>query len=384
MDRGKATNLILGMTIALLPLYNRVSTHDFNRTSKDNLLLIIFAVLTFLLPQKKRDVPRLLWIAFIYCMLTLVFNQWFVISLNVITQSFYIGVGLVFFMSYFEKHDKESIHYIKSGLICGCFIQSFLAIGQFFDFDLYPKFYQLIYPDAIFTNTSRGGGFGSALGSLGNTNLVGAYIALTAIALFEEGMRKFLFIPIVALIVIKSIMPIAAFAGGAIYYFRSALVKKWHLYFSAIAGMYSLYHFGSAHNLDSGRFEVWNKLFNQVTQKHFLIGQGPGWFPDQRFAMGEFAANPGNRHYLMLQEHNAFLTAFNIFGIALFALLLPVFLKFVFKEDKKSMFGAIMFATFINSYGHFTLHQSTVAVIIIVSACLCLSEGEKYVWNLER
>lgn len=347
--------------MAFLPLYTRVTQYDFNRTSKDNLLIFIFGVLSFLLSARKRSLPKVFLFAGLYAIASLVFNQWNVLSVNVMLQSFYALSGIVFFMNFYEKHDSHSVEFILFGLRLGAFIQAVLVICSYFNFNLY------FYIVTLFSDPMKYEGSLGAIGSLGNTNLSGSYLSLAALSFLSSKKKWALFPVLFALVITKSYMACASFVAGAAYFYMVEIdfFKKWEMYVYAMISMFAVYAL-RVKNGGSGRFDAWDEVLSSVGLKHFFFGMGPGWFADQRVKLSDGG--------LLTQEHNSFLTAFNFFGIAIFLLLIPAFIKFLKQSDKNKIFPAIMFAGFCNSFGHFTLHQSTVAVILIVAGAISLGE----------
>lgn len=375
ISRGRMINILLGVTIALLPLYTRISQLDFNRTSKDNLLVIIFGVLCFLMPERKRSLPTSLLLGLLYCAIGLAFNQWNIISVNVIVLTFYALSGILFFANYYERHTREGIAHILTGMKAGALIQAILIFFNYFGMNIYFDFVCWITGSSYYSiNIDR---TDNLVGSLGNTNLIASYLALTSLAFLESKNRKWLIvIPIAATVLTRSTMGIGSLAAGILYYLnnQTRLFSKLEIFLISSVAMFFAFFMGVV-GADSGRFEGWSRNFELVTVKHFFFGMGAGWFPDKRILILKEA--------LLGSEHNAFLTAFNVFGIAIFLFLIPSIYRFIMKEDKKPVFSAILFAAFINSYGHFTLNQSTVAIIIIVAACICLGDKDN-VNNMER
>lgn len=373
MNQGAVVNLILGITIALLPLCNRVTVVDFSRTGKDNLLVIIFSFLCFLLNNKERKLERSFYVALIYGLFCLAFNHWHLASFNVIMQSFYIGIGLIFFATYYERHSKDGLHYILNGMAIGCIIQAVLVVSNKLGFNLWAHLVGLFNDDIqrVARPNIKG------IGSLGNSNLLASYLALTIPALFRGGWVCFLPLSIAALFMGESIMGTLSLLAGVLYYLnlKYNLIQKPWVYLGAMVCMFLAPVIG-VRGMDTNRFQGWKLMLEQVDFWHFLFGKGPGWFSDHGIVLksGE----------IMTQEHNSFLTAFNMFGIVGIILVLPLFIKFIQTSDKSLIFPAILFTAFINSYGHFTLHQSTVAIIIIVAAAICLAEGRDHVVNMER
>lgn len=368
MKRGTIVNILLGVTIALLPLYIRICAYDFQRTAKDNLLVIIFGFLGFLLPNSVRKVSLSMLIALVYALFFLVMNQWNVLSINVLFQVFYICSGLLFFFSFYEKHESESTHFILKGMIAGSIIQSILAIPGYWGFDIYRE--AIVFLTGGNPTVITPDGQGAVIGSLGNINLTASYLALTLIAFFSLKKHKWIIcLPIAALLLNGSLMGIFSAIAGTGYYLnlKFNFVKKWKIYIAAIVAMITYPLSGIGH--DSGRIEIWKNIINLNTPKGILIGNGAGWFPDQKLMQV--------KDVMLAQEHNEYLAFFNIFGLLGIIVIAPIFYKFIMAEDKSKIFPSILFVAFCNSYGHFSLHQSTAAIIIIIAMAISLAEGNE-------
>jgi hypothetical protein len=369
---GAMVNLLIGITIAFLPLFIKVSSVDLTRTSRDNLLVVILAVLGFMLTDKKRKLPKSLYVAFSYGLLCLIINQWQPASVVVMFHVFYAVSGIVFFASYYEKHSEEGRDYVLNGMVAGALIQSIITIANYFQIPLWFYFIRVFYPHVTGFNIASVG-----IGSLGNSNILAAYVALTSIAFFRKKIIYLIPLPLIALYLAGSVMGYATLLAGTAYYFnfKLNLVKKYWLYYSALVFM-ALAFFVGVKGHDSERFSAWREIFSRMDIGHFLFGKGPGWF----------ANHPVLVHITrekLVQEHNAFLTVLNMFGIIAFVLLVPVFIKFLGAKDKNPIFPSILFAAFVNSYGNFSLHQSSVALIIIVTAAICIAEGNNNGINME-
>jgi hypothetical protein len=368
---GAIVNLIIGIVIAFLPLFIKIGQVNLVRTSRDNVLSIILVLLCFLLPDKKRRIPLSMVITLTYGLFCIVLNHWNPASIYVMFQSFYIAIALIFFVAFYEKHSRFKLNYIADGMAIGCLIQSGIVLVNFAGFNLWHWFVELIYPNVHVLGIVTKG-----IGSLDNTNLLAAYVSITIFSLFRRRWHNFIPLPMIALIIADSAMGYLTFIGGAFYYLNLQfnIVKKFWLYLGASFGMIAIF-FTGARGMDSERFMHWRQFLGNVTPKQFWIGNGPGWFADVGIIIGN-----GQR---MEQEHNEFLSLFNAFGIIGGLLLFFVFYKFLITKDRTKVFPTILFAAFINSYGHFSLHQSTVAIIIIVTAAICLAEGNKHVVNVE-
>lgn len=343
---------------------------DVSRTSKDNLLVIIFGALCFLMPNKKRFLPISLYVALAYALIMTGLNHWSPISVNVMMQSFYVASGLVFFASFYEKHTENGLEYILNGMGIGCIIQSLFVISTYGGFHLYAEIIQLFKSDIEINGYGANG-----IGSLGNANMLAAYVSLTAISLFRSKWAMFLPLPFIALAISGGIMGIVTLLAGALYYLdqKYEMGHKAHLYIASSALMVLAYFTGIA-GMDTRRFHIWSEIFKRVDLTHFLFGRGPGWFADHPVLAYEKT--------LAIQEHNSFITAFNMFGVMGIAYCLPAFIGMLKRPDAHPLFASILFASFINAYGHFNLHQSTTAIIIIVAAAVCLAERKDHVLNV--
>lgn len=371
---GAMVNNIIGAVIALLPLYTKIGERDMTRVSKDNLLVIIMALICFFLPKKERQLSKVGYASLAYCIIMLFVNQWNPVSFSVQMQTFYISIGLIFFACFYEKHSKLKSNSILNGMAIGCIIQSLITIISYFNIPVYFTLVSLFNDNIVPVNTVPVG-----IGSLGQSNLLAAYVAITSIALFRKGWAVFLPLSLVTLILADSMMGYATLLAGSLYFINSSLgiVKKHWAYVGASLAMIGAYFVG-VNGMDTERFYSWSVIIERMDLTHFLFGKGPGWFYDHAILNGPIAGQ------LMIQEHNEFLSALNIFGFVGFLIALPMIFKFLKRDDKSVIFPSILFASFVNSYGHFSLHQSTTALMIIVAAAFCLSEGEEYVINLER
>ncbi len=383
---------LIGIIIALLPLYIRIEgSLETNRDSKDFLFLyLIIALMIFLNGSMKSKYLRYSVISFIS--LTLL-NQYDPFSSNVISQTIYIIAGLVFFLKYYEHDGERKLQHIYNGMIVGSLIQAIIAILGNFGYNIYPSLVYLakcrpyLYysiakgrwvleytiPELVINFKAGVKGHLNVVGSLGNYNLTASYLAITIPAFLSRRYIKYLaIIPIIALILTHSYMGVGALIVGVVYY--NKILSKIKMYLLAITGMI-IFPFLNL-NLDSARFGAWFEILQDAfTYKfdksipHWIAGMGPGWFPDSHFIISK-------TEYFQ-QEHSVFMSIFNIYGLLGFALLFPIFYKFLHKEKDDRLLSTILFIIFCNSYGHFAFHQSTVMIIIIPIIALNLRESER-------
>lgn len=365
-------NSIIGLVIALLPLYTKIEGVDVSRISKDNLLVVILGLLCFMLSTKRRSLPASLMIGLVYALSILVFNQWNSLSVIVMLQMFYLTAGIVFFACFYERHSDDNMDNILNGMAIGCIIQSLIVMVSAFGFPIYFNFVSIFIKDLDDTNIGSLG-----IGSLGNSNLLASYVALTAISLFRRKWAYLIPLPIITLLIADSMMGYASLLAGSAFFLNQKfnLIHKAWLYILSSTAMVTVF-FTGAGGQDHNRFHTWTEIFKRVDIGHFLVGKGPGWF----FAHGV----PLSTGEYMAQEHNEFLAAFNIFGVIGLILLIPSLICLATKNDHNKHFAAIVFAAFCNAYGHFNLHQSTTAIIIIVALAACLAERDRHVYGMER
>lgn len=353
-NRGAIANLTIAVTIALLPLYIRVENVDLHRVSKDNLFLVIILILLAILPAKRKT-PKILSAFTGFIVLACVANQWNCASTAVFYQSIAVVASALFFVKYYSGFCQSTAVHVLNGMAIGAIIQATICISQRFGLNFYQKAVEVITGSnsVVDFNMVKNG----TLGSLGNTNFTNAYLGICAAAFFR---RKWIYyIPVIALAMFytKSLMGIFAALGACAFYIYSRFLKldnRLPFLFAAIAFI-GAFLFGVGEH-DSGRFDIWRKCLAVVDLKHFILGKGPGWFYDNaRY----FVLFPGA---ILIQEHNEFLAFFNMFGIIGAVLLAILFLKMIPKKTNAPLFGAISFAVFINCFGHFIFHQSTVAM----------------------
>jgi hypothetical protein len=365
---GAMANLLIGIMIAILPLYTKVAEGDVSRLSKDNLLLMFFGLMCVILPQKVRNLPPSLWVAVGYGLISIVWNQINPGSIPVMLQSFYLCLGILFFVAFFERHTQDGQELILDGMTIGCLAQSIIVICTYLGIPVYEIVVGALNPDMTVMGSPENG-----VGSLGNQNLLAAYVGITAISLLRKNTLYLLPLPIIALLVADSMMGWGTMLAGVVY--ASNLLSKRTLYLSSMAVMAILLFTGMA-GMDTYRITYWWMMLSRLGPIEWLFGNGPGWF-----YLNPIMAREGK---WLLQEHNELISAIHVFGIIGLGLLAQTFWKFINAPDSKSLFPAILFAGFCNSYGHFTLHQSSTALIIIVSAAICLAQEGKHVFSLER
>lgn len=360
--RDAIATLLISVTIALLPLYKRVSSLDFSRTSKDNLLMLLFGVIMVLFTNPKRSFPVIGWVLVAIAFFLTVVNQYNVISINVMFQSFYISFALFGFVKIYECFDLKFTELVLNGMCIGALIQSVFVLFSSFGINLDMHIIKLFNPNVDMIGSRPG--FWSAVGTLGNPNLLAGYLAICLPAFFRKKWIYLAVLPLTFLFSSKAMMGIGAFLGGSAFYLLKDHIKVKWLFFPAIAAMILVY-FTGLNGMDSGRFAIWAGLIEKYDIQA-LIGYGPGWFPDQRMALEDSR---------VVQEHSAYFSIVSVFGI--FGLITVLTIIYKALQSTNKIFAAILFTIFLNGYGHFSLHQSTMVIIIVTVIAICLIKEEK-------
>lgn len=320
-----------------------------------------------LMGDKLRSLPKSLIFAFIYFFICAFFNHHNVISFMVIVHSFYLVIGIAFLWRLYETLDLKTIHFIYYGMIAGSLIQCAFIYARFNGFDLYPMLMSWFGAKTLFNDTQM------IMGTLLNPNLVGAYLVITLPAFLHLKRLAFISaVPLVCIFFSDSLMAIACLFAGVAYLILNQYKKL--LYIGAMVSMVLVFFFVKGH--DSNRFMIWKQSFQAVDAQHLIIGKGPAWFADQQFK--------DENQIVAQEEHNEFIALFNWFGLLGIALLLKPFWNFLKSKDADLILPCSLFIAFCNAFGHFNLHQSTTAIIILIALAFCLAQGEKHVINLER
>lgn len=357
---------VLAATIALLPLFNRIAPVDFSRTAKDDLLMIIFMVVAMLMSETKRrmsiSVMIIAGIAFFFT----AFNHHNVISINVMFYSFYIGTGIMFLIRFYECFDTHFKSWIMNGMCIGALIQAVFIACSHFGIPLQLWMLKL-FNDGLVEHGTSLHSFGQSIGTLGNPNLLGGYLALCLFAFLRPGWINLFPIALLAVISSGSMMAIGAALAGLLYYYRPKFLNKPVLFGLAVTFM-SIIYFTGLNGMDSGRFAIWDKVLELTMKTGPIFGNGPGWFADQKVIQ--------DHAWVVVQEHNIFLTVFTTFGLMGILAVLYLLVEYVSKKDNDRIFSATLFAAFCNGYGHFSLHQSTMVIIMLVTVAICsIKEG---------
>lgn len=360
--RDILAKLNLFFMIALLPLFNRFSSVDLSRVSKDNL----FVLLSFsfgLIAPKRRFAPVWLYITCFAVIFLGFFNTDKPEGIFHMMQVFYVSAGCFFVIKLYEAVDDSYSEVVMTSMCIGACIQFIIIGSEFLGFDIYSKTLEAIF------NVKKLGESNKYLGSFDHDNLTGSYIAITSLA-FLRGKWRFLYpLTIIFSLLVGSAMGILSLVAGFIFFVLSACHNLSHMISYAIT--IAVFIFAPSVGVgghDSYRFDAWKGILSNFGESNVFLGNGLGWFAMSGFKL--------NGHH-MIQEHNEFLSILNAYGI-LGALVFLLGLSFIIGQKKQpKLLSAIIFVIFCSSYGHFTLHQSTTTVIILSIMALYLKAMEK-------
>lgn len=364
--------------VALLPLYIRLSSVDLGRVSKSNALFCAIPILVVLFSDKIRGFNPLLKFFLIVAMLHVIIFQFEPASIGGVYQSIGICLGSLFLIKYHESYDEKESNTLLNFLCLGALIQSTLAIFQYFHIDIYENILTALNPSyhavGAYADKEAVNQPGmDAYGSLGNPNLLGTYLALCLPAFFRGKLIWISVLVVSAIILTGSLMAIASAIGAIIYYlFARSKIKEALLYISCAIGYYVT--LCVLPGISSGRDEIFKWFLNDITVKQFLIGLSPSWLA----SLNVHIVSAG----IVKEEHNEFLSAFNIFGIFSVVAIAYLFYLVISNQNKNKIFASILFAAFINMHGNFPLHIAATSLIILTAMAHCLKGS--YVSNMDR
>lgn len=338
-----------GWVVVTLPLLWRVGNAG-QRFAKDYWLAFFFFVSIVLFGLGKVD-KKFSYAALSIASLAFI-NQHDFGNFFVINQFAFLCIGILLFFQ--SINNKINIDEFKKYLRISCLIQSVLVFGDYFGLSVYSEaiMWATNAKQVILQNQPE---FIRIIGSMGHSNVVGSFIALTSVSFFGSW---FLIIPIFALIATQSTMSIGTFLFCAAVYVLDKKRIKFLLCVLPLVFTVIAIHFK---DVFSGRLDVWKNSFSLIN--NWVFGNGLGYvapFYNQKF----------NPHQNYLQLHNEYLEVLLAFGFVGIAFLVLIFSQVSLKSNK--MMLAIFLGTLVNSIGHFTYHISSTALIGILSLSCCL------------
>lgn len=282
--------------------------------------------------------------------------------------------GLLLFLQMTVNLKSKYIYVIKTSLAVAAFIQSFFVIFSYSGIDPYPI---LVGEILGFTHKMQGFVLIKATGTLGNPNYTGAFIAMTLPFVFERYKKMSIFVFIA--LVLTSGMPVISFMYGAYVYvwlkvFKGKKLKE--LAGISIIGAILCFvgnYFEIPFFDDKKRFSTWYNSLTLLDAKSWFIGNGLGYFYD-------VYPNAFPAKHVFKQLHNEYMEVLHAFGLTGILALIAFFankVRHILKGDLFFVWSLVVLGA--NSFGHFTFHISSTALLgIIVIAYLMREESYEY------
>lgn len=264
----------------------------------------------------------------------------------------FFASGIVFL--YILLTARIDFNIIKKSLMILCLIESFWTILSIFNIEFYNVVFSLFFEKVV---QIRDGFYN--MGSLGNPNLSGALISITAPLFFSRKHWVGLIPIVVALVAGGSIMPLITFIAGFCYFIWLNLnLNKYVPYLLfLIAGLFFIMvGFPEGYLSDNSRLEAWKKTI--LFLDNFIFGKGLGHFSaffSRSFVInGEYFRNTHNEYLQVL--YNFGLVGFSIFSYLFVSLL---------RRKEEILISCCIFAIAVNCYGNFLFHISLTAFVAL-------------------
>jgi len=313
------------------------------------------------------------------CILGL-FNRGNIASFTFFIQWVSVCSGLLLVSQMSEK--IKNINCVYTMLAIACIFHSLWVVIEWVGFSPYHWFFMKLEGTKVLTN--HGYGYTSGVytkpltvGAFSHYNLTGAYIAMCLPVFFRRAFLPYIFLPIGAILLLGSALPMLTAAVGATIYIgcklRVNLQKCIASIISAICSLTILCHIPATHKYfswfkNNGRFPVWEDTITWLTGLDVLIGRGLGYFYD------EFPRTFTRHGQVFQQAHNEYLEIYIAFG-AIGVILFLWSLRPVFKAKDPVLIAGIL-ASLINMVGHFTLHIAGTALVAIIYYSQLFKEKE--------
>lgn len=364
MENKTFNDLLIGVGIIFLPLFNKFAKVDLALISKVIALCGLFVVFSAMRGERARTAPRSLILFVLYLAGITVLNTFKPDSWHVNYQSLIIFCSIPFAVSFYETFSSETVKVIKNAMSISCIIQLLIIFSTYLGFNLY---YDVIAP---MINLFYGNGPAQfvtvledykATGSLVNPNISGAFLAITGASLLRRQWAYALPFLMVALFKTESIWPLVTFGAISVFQLNRYFNVQKYLYIGAI-GLKLIVLLGLFSAYSSYRNIIWNFSLSLVDNP--IFGMGPGWF----YHLG-IKFNEDQSH--MIREHNDYLALFNYGGfIAVICLFFILYKCSMSKSDhviKAAFFGCV-----ISAIAHFPMYVAPTALLCIVLGLVTL------------
>lgn len=311
------------------------------------------------------------------------FTTLFLIVLGFINQDNYgsiatyfqftmMSAGLILLNQLVSNASLNDITQIKKSFAISCIIQSVLIVVSYFGADLYKSVLEIFFHiKSIKMHRSVGFDYNSiGLGSLGNRNVSGAFVASTIPFLFSGKFKLFLPLCLSALFITSSSMPLVSVLCGGMLLVYLRAPRKVFPFFLAVPALFYYLAFHTEYFNPGARIALWKMVIDHTTWRNVIFGSGLGYVFDN-YKLFSW------KWYKFYQLHNEYLELFVAYGLAGCAVIGGFFYnyrnKFINGDKQLLACAAIVMA---NAFGFFNFHISSTALIGII-AIGCLIRGVK-------
>lgn len=358
-----------------LPLFLRLNGRVDPRFSKDFFFVYAVAISLILFGIKTKPKKYVTTFA-VYFLSICYINQYHQASITISYQMTMIICGILLVL---QTGQMKRYNTLLNGIAVMCVAQACYFILQKFGYGINEIIFDVLGVDYVKVLDKRHTGdvLQPIIGSLGQSTISGALIAITLPSLFR---KKWVYLtPMVAygIYLSGSSMTLATsvFITGA-YIFREKL--KYYLFLSG-ALVLSLVPFMQKENFiyNGERFKIWIEALNWLNGFDMIFGKGLGYFHD-------FFSRTHKSGEIFRQAHNEFIELYIIGGI----IAVGIACCFIYtacrefgRVKEKTPFYLIFIASLFNSLASFPYHISSTALVGLLSLGIILKQEKKYGTN---
>jgi len=370
-------NFFWGVVLVTTPLIFRV-TRGGLREGKDSFFWLAVMASLYFFSKSVRKFPLPEKIGLSILLVVSWFNVDNYASIGNFYHIVYITAGVLFLKNFYENFSLYQLDVIYKFIVITALVNITWAVVNKLGFSPYSFYAEYIAGIKQYKVAAPG----KAIGPLNNSMLSGAMLAICGPVFFIKKYLKLLPLVIMGLYFYDSAIANISFIGSVLYFFfvcvlQNSQFKKQNLLVHyktlplilvlvVLIGTFLIIGPNGVSGFDSQRFLSWSLILSITDFKTFLVGNGTGWFYDHFPRM--YVIN-GVKWY---QEHSEYLASYMAFGVFGFIGFYALFSRALLRS-KNVIASSALFGVFINCFGNFTLHISSLFLISGIFYCLCLS-----------
>lgn len=337
-----------GVVIAIMPLYISISGVFDTRSPKDFLLgfSAIVSLCLFGIP-KINDIIKLLCgvlVGWIY------FTKFDYQNFLWIYQSLMFSFALLVGLQFYTISDDENYPILLNGICVAVVTQAIICFLNKFGFNWYLFLFDIIGQKVQYNKIQ---GYSGVIGSLGNPNIVGSFMAVGLGAFFRKKWVWGLLLVVPAILLTKSHTPvIVALISVAAYFSHKRVSVKYLIPGLCVVGTFILPLFYESH-----RTSNWVVIIPRAFRR-FFSGWGLGHWPN---VSSFYSVGPSN----FTKMHNEYLELF--YSLGAFGLVICALIYFFIMISKQRNFLAISIGGMASCFTHFSFHSSPTALILMAA-----------------